>query len=140
MNDRHSASQGGGAKPASKTTKAANSKLLHELPFDDIQDFEDAKSGFIAPLPNNGVVTDAKGEPVYDLSKFTAFIGEGIDAPDTVNPSLWRQSQLLMLGGLFKVAEGIYQVRAADLSNITFIEGPDGVVVIDPLISEETAR
>ncbi len=140
MNDRHSASQGGGAKPASKTTKAANSKLLHELPFDDIQDFEDAKSGFIAPLPNNGVVTDAKGEPVYDLSKFTAFIGEGIDAPETVNPSLWRQSQLLMLGGLFKVAEGIYQVRAADLSNITFIEGPDGVVVIDPLISEETAR
>ena len=140
MNDRHSASQGGGAKPASTTTKAANSKLLHELPFDDIQDFEDAKSGFIAPLPNNGVVTDAKGEPVYDLSKFTAFIGEGIDAPDTVNPSLWRQSQLLMLGGLFKVAEGIYQVRAADLSNITFIEGPDGVVVIDPLISEETAR
>lgn len=140
MNDRHSDSQGGGAKPASKTTKAANSKLLHELPFDDIQDFEDAKSGFIAPLPNNGVVTDAKGEPVYDLSKFTAFIGEGIDAPETVNPSLWRQSQLLMLGGLFKVAEGIYQVRAADLSNITFIEGPDGVVVIDPLISEETAR
>ena len=90
MNDRHSASQGGGAKPASNTTKAANSKLLHELPFDDIQDFEDAKSGFIAPLPNNGVVTDAKGEPVYDLSKFTAFIGEGIEAPDTVNPSLWR--------------------------------------------------
>ncbi|MFY9699058.1 MAG: MBL fold metallo-hydrolase, partial [Rhodoplanes sp.] len=86
------------------------------------------------------VVTNAKGEPIYELSKFTAFIGEGKHAPDTVHPGLWRQSQLLMLGGLFKVVDGIYQVRAADLSNITFIEGPDGVVVIDPLISEETAR
>ncbi|MGB8526500.1 MAG: alkyl sulfatase dimerization domain-containing protein [Rhodoplanes sp.] len=136
MTDRSSASP----KPATKKTKAANSKLLQELPFGDMQDFEDAKSGFIAPLPNNGVVTNAKGEPIYDLSKFTAFIGEGKAAPDTVHPGLWRQSQLLMLGGLFKVVDGIYQVRAADLSNITFIEGPDGIVVIDPLISEETAR
>jgi len=58
MTDRSSASP----KPATGTTKAANSKLLQELPFGDIQDFEDAKSGFIAPLPNNGVVTNAMGE------------------------------------------------------------------------------
>ncbi|MFY9736278.1 MAG: hypothetical protein WAL02_14280 [Rhodoplanes sp.] len=79
MTDRSSASP----KPATGETKAANSKLLQELPFADMQDFEDAKSGFIAPLPNNGVVTNAKGEPIYDLSKFTAFIGEGKAAPDT---------------------------------------------------------
>jgi alkyl sulfatase BDS1-like metallo-beta-lactamase superfamily hydrolase len=133
-------SQDQGSKPASDETKAANSKLLKELPFANTEEFEDAKAGFIAPLPDNGIIKNAKGEPIYDLSKFTSFIAEGKDAPDTVNPSLWRQSQLLMQGGLFKSAEGIYQVRGADLSNVTFIEAPDGLIVIDPLISEETAK
>ncbi len=128
------------SKPATEETKAANAKLLKELPFGNTQEFEDAKRGFIAPLPNNGVIKNAKGEPIYDLSKFTSFIQEGKAAPDTVNPSLWRQSQLIMLGGLFKVSEGIYQVRAADLSNVSFIEGPNGIVVVDPLVSQETAK
>jgi alkyl sulfatase BDS1-like metallo-beta-lactamase superfamily hydrolase len=132
--------QDAGVKPASNETKAVNSKLLSELPFSNTQEFDDAKAGFIAPLPDNGIIKNAKGQPIYDLSKFTAFIAEGKSAPDTVNPSLWRQSQLLMFGGLFKVADDIYQVRAADLSNITFIEAPDGIIVVDPLISEETAR
>jgi alkyl sulfatase BDS1-like metallo-beta-lactamase superfamily hydrolase len=133
------AAQDSGAKPATEATKTSNSKLLQELPFNNKQEFEDAKAGFIAPLPDNGIVKNAKGVPIYDLSKFTTFI-VGKDAPDTVNPSLWRQSQLLLQGGLFKTAEGIYQVRAADLSNVTFIEAPEGVIVVDPLISEETAK
>src|SRR5271170_1790398 len=132
--------QNTGTKPATNETKASNAKLLSELPFSNTQEFEDAKAGFIAPLPDNGIIKNEKGEPIYDLSKFTAFISEGKSAPDTVNPSIWRQSQLLLLGGLFKVADSIYQVRAADLSNITFIEAPDGIVVVDPLISEETAK
>ncbi len=61
-------------------------------------------------------------------------------SPDTVNPSLWRQAQLIIIGGLFKVTDQIYQVRAADLSNITFIEGKDGLIIVDPLISTETAQ
>ncbi|WP_238123305.1 MULTISPECIES: alkyl/aryl-sulfatase [unclassified Xanthobacter] len=134
------AAQQAGSQPASATTKAANAKLLTELPFANMQEFEEAKAGFIAPLPDNGVIKNGKGQPVYDLSQFTAFIGEGKPAPDTVNPSLWRQSQLIMLGGLFKVTDKIYQVRAADLSNITFIEGSNGIIVVDPLISEETAK
>lgn len=134
------ASKAQNAKPATATTKAANAKLLKELPFDNVQEFEDAKAGFIAPLPDNGIIKNDKGVPIYDLSKFSSFIQQGKTAPETVNPSLWRQSQLLLLNGLFKVAEHIYQVRAADLSNITFIEGPNGIVVIDPLISQETAK
>lgn len=126
-------------KEASNATKTANAKFLDELPFNDMQDFEDAKRGFIAPLPDGGVIKNAKGEPVWDLSKF-AFIKEGAPAPDTVNPSLWRQAQKIMLGGLFKVDERIYQVRAADLSNITFIEGDAGIIVVDPLVSAETAK
>ena len=127
------------AGDASESTKDANAKLLELLPFSDKQSFDDAHRGFIAPLPENGVIKNEAGKPVYDLGAY-AFIKEGSPAPDTVNPSLWRQSQLIMIGGLFEVAEHIYQVRAADLSNITFIEGKDGIVVVDPLISAETAK
>ena len=61
------------------------------------------------------------------------------ECPDTVNPSLWRQGQLNRIAGLFEVTEGIYQVRGLDLSNMTIVEGETGVLVIDPLISAETA-
>ena len=61
------------------------------------------------------------------------------DAPDTVHPSLWRQSTLVARDGLFEVTDGIYQVRGLDLSNMTIVEGDTGVIVIDPLISTETA-
>ncbi|MFD0034601.1 alkyl/aryl-sulfatase [Streptomyces sp. NPDC055059] len=109
---------------------------LHErLPFSDTQDLEDAMRGLVARrVPN--AVTDDDGAVVWDNDTYTFLQG---DAPDTVNPSLWRQSQLVAEQGLFEVAEGIYQVRGFDLSNITFIEGGAGVLVIDPLISTETA-
>jgi alkyl sulfatase BDS1-like metallo-beta-lactamase superfamily hydrolase len=62
-------------------------------------------------------------------------------APDTVNPSLWRQAQVMQhYTGLFKVAENIYQVRGLDITNITFIEAPEGLIIMDPLLSAETAK
>jgi alkyl sulfatase BDS1-like metallo-beta-lactamase superfamily hydrolase len=129
-----------GAKDATGATKAANAAVLEELPFKNKQAFEDAKRGLIAPLENGGVVKNAKGDVVWDLPKFDFLKGDK-PAPDTVNPSLWRQAQIMQhYTGLFKVTEGIYQVRGLDLSNITFIEAPDGVIVMDPLISAETAK
>jgi alkyl sulfatase BDS1-like metallo-beta-lactamase superfamily hydrolase len=130
---------GAETKDATEETKSANAKVRNELPFANMQSFEDAKKGFIAPLPDGGVIKNDKGQPIWDLTKFS-FIKEGTPAADTVNPSLWRQAQLIMIGGLFRVTDGIYQVRAADLSNITFIEGKDGIIVVDPLISAETAK
>jgi alkyl sulfatase BDS1-like metallo-beta-lactamase superfamily hydrolase len=124
---------------ASKQTKELNAGVLKKLPFADKQDFDDAQRGFIAPLPNGGVIRGKDGKTVWDLNRF-AFIKQDATAPDTVNPSLWRQSQLLMHAGLFKVTERLYQVRSADISNITFIEGDTGIIVVDPLISLETAR
>ena len=83
-----------------------------------------------------GTVHAADGHVVWDDDAYAFLAG---DAPDTVNPSLWRQSQLVAKHGLFEVVEGIYQVRGFDLSNVTFVEGDTGVIVIDPLISTETA-
>jgi len=108
---------------------------ISSLPFDDTQDFEDANRGFIGRL-EPCVIRAADGRVVWDNDSYAFLDGP---APDTVNPSLWRQSQLNAIQGLFKVVPGIYQGRGFDLSNITFVEGQTGVLVIDPLISAETA-
>jgi alkyl sulfatase BDS1-like metallo-beta-lactamase superfamily hydrolase len=125
-------------KDATEATRQANAALLDQLPFDDTTDFDDANRGLIAPLPAEMIQT-ADGAPVWDPQKY-GFIAQGAAAPDTVNPSLWRQSQLINAGGLFEVVDGIYQVRNMDLSNMTIIEGTEGVTIVDPLVSAETAR
>lgn len=120
---------------ASETIRAANRKLAASLPFDDTRDLEAVDRGFIAAL-EPGIVRDADGRVVWDAEASSFLTGE---APDTVNPSLWRQSKLVARQGLYEVVEGVYQVRGLDLSNVSFVEGDTGVIVIDPLISEETA-
>lgn len=121
-------------REASASIRTQGRDALAALPFSDTQDFEDAERGLVARLA--GPVVNAQGRTVWDNGTYAFIKG---DAPDTVNPSLWRQSTLVASGGLFEVVSGIYQVRGLDLSNITFVEGDSGVVVIDPLISTETA-
>ncbi|WEJ69780.1 alkyl sulfatase dimerization domain-containing protein [Pseudomonas sp. PSE14] len=126
------------AKPASDATKAANDALLQELPFNDKTSFELAHKGFIAPLPQEPI-KGPSGNMIWDPAKY-GFIKEGEAAPATTNPSLWRQSQLINISGLFQVTDGIYQVRNYDLSNMTIVEGKSGITIFDPLISSETAK
>lgn len=102
----------------------------------DRSDFEAAGRGFIASFPE-GVITDATGQVVYDYGAFDFLNSE---APATVHPGLWRQGQLNARHGLFEVVEGIYQVRGFDVSNVTFIRGERGWIVVDPLITRETAE
>ena len=125
-------------KNATEATKAANAALLQMLPFSDRSDFDNARRGLIAPLPSELIKGEA-GNLIWNPQKY-GFIAEDAAAPDTVNPSLWRQSQLINLSGLFEVTDGIYQVRNLDLSNMTIIEGSEGITVVDPLISAETAK
>lgn len=121
---------------ASQHTKLANRAMLDELPFDDHTDFENARRGFIADLPNREIA-NPDGTPSFDLDAY-GFVRDS-PAPDTVNPSLWRQSQLLAITGLFEVAEGIYQVRNFDLAVMTFIRGATGWIVVDPLVTAAPA-
>lgn len=127
-----------GAKDATAQTKSANDALYGQLPFTDKNDFMNAHKGFIAPLPSE-LIKGKQGNVVWDPQQY-AFIKEGEKAPDTVNPSLWRQSQLINIGGLFQVTDGVYQIRNLDLSNMTIMEGKEGITVIDPLVSAETAK
>ena len=122
-------------KPPSPVIEAAHAEHLRSLPFEDTADFAAVDRGFIAAL-NPCVVTAADGRTVWDNDVYSFLRGE---APVSVHPSLWRQSMLAAKQGLYEVVDGIYQVRGLDLSNISFIEGDTGVIVIDPLISTETA-
>ncbi|BBQ88540.1 hypothetical protein WP3W18E06_16680 [Raoultella ornithinolytica] len=123
---------------ATAATKQANDALYNQLPFSDNTDFTNAHKGFIAALPTE-VIKGEQGNVVWDPQQY-AFIKEGEKAPDTVNPSLWRQSQLINISGLFEVTDGVYQIRNLDLSNMTIIEGKEGITVVDPLVSAETAK
>ena len=123
------------SKPPSARIADANAGHLATLPFSDTADFADADRGFIAAL-QPCVVTAADGRVVWDNDVYGFLTG---DAPPSVHPSLWRQSTLAAKQGLYEVVEGIYQVRGLDLSNISFIEGDTGIIVIDPLVSTETA-
>ncbi|ODS11173.1 alkyl/aryl-sulfatase [Vibrio scophthalmi] len=127
------------SKPATQATIETNQALYKSLPFDDTKDFERAQKGLIA---TQDVVTikNEQGDVVWDLEEYKKFITLDAKAPDSVNPSLWRNAQLNVINGLFKVTDGIYQVRGYDLSNITFVEGKTGWIVFDPLISQETAK
>ena len=124
-------------KDATEATRRANAALAASLPCDTGEDFEDARRGFIGTIPD-ARIADAAGRVFWSMADF-AFQAEGQDCPATVNPSLWRQARLNAIHGLFEVVPGVYQVRNFDLSNITFIESEHGYIVVDPLISCETA-
>ncbi|WP_237162487.1 alkyl/aryl-sulfatase [Shewanella halifaxensis] len=125
-----------GFTPASEHTIAANQALRSRLPFDDVQDFEDAKRGFIASMPELKVVDDT-GKVIWDRTAYDFIEGE---APASVNPSLWRQASLNNVDGLFEVTQGVYQLRGFDLANMTAIVGDSGWIIVDPLTTAETAK
>jgi alkyl sulfatase BDS1-like metallo-beta-lactamase superfamily hydrolase len=123
------------AGQTTRSTTEAIARTSDALPWDDTQDFEDAARGFVARAAVRQVTAE-DGRVVWDLDAYSFVDG---DAPATVHPSLWRQSRLLVQDGLFEVVPGIYQVRGYDLSVMSVVEGDTGVIVIDPLISKETA-
>ena len=123
-------------KPAHPATLRAHAATAAALDFDDTQDFDDARRGFIDTLPDAHIQADAGGV-AWSLRPYGFLAGQ---APQTVNPSLWRMAQLNAIHGLFKVTERVYQVRGFSLANVTFVEGVQGVVVIDPLQFTEHAR
>ena len=120
---------------ATDATRRSIAAAAEHLPLADTQDFADADRGLLARRRDRQIRA-ADGRVVWDLDAYGFLDGP---VPATANPSLWRQSQLCAKDGLFEVVPGIYQVRGFDLSNVTFVEGDEGVIVIDPLTVRETA-
>ena len=121
---------------ASEFTIASNKTFADNLDLDNQQDFKDARRGMIAEAPNTALISKS-GVQVWDAGAYDFIQGE---APDTVNPSLWRQAKLNNIRGLFKVDEGIYQLRGFDLANTSLIKGDTGWILVDPLTTMETTE
>lgn len=122
-------------KDATPHTRAYNEAATTP---NDTGDFDRASRGLIARHPT-GVIVDDRGRHVIDVNRYN-FLEVGNEPPPTVHPSLWRHAQLNHHHGLFEVTEGVWQVRGYDISNITFLKGDTGWLVIDPLTTEQTAR
>ncbi len=123
------------SKPASAATRSAQQATASTLPAEDGRDADFALRGFVAARADP-VIRNAAGKPVWNTAAYQFVTGA---APASVNPSLWREMGLLKANGLFKVADGIWQVRGFDVSNMTVIAGKSGWIVVDPLTNRETA-
>jgi alkyl sulfatase BDS1-like metallo-beta-lactamase superfamily hydrolase len=127
------------SNPASDITKESNKRVLTDKIFNWEQhdDIEFAQKGFICPLCNT-TVKDATGHIVWSNVPYDQLFKRD-NAPESINPSLWRHEKLSAAHGLYKVTDGVYQIRGQDLSNITCIVAPQGYIIIDPLASREVA-
>jgi alkyl sulfatase BDS1-like metallo-beta-lactamase superfamily hydrolase len=125
---------GGAAGDAAPATVKANEQFAQDLKLDDPQDLEDARRGLVARP--EGKILAADGTVLIDFDAYKFIDGK---APATVNPSLWRHALLNAQTGLFKVTDGIWQVRGFDIANMTLIEGRSGFIVVDTLTCRETA-
>ncbi|MBC7918391.1 MAG: MBL fold metallo-hydrolase [Rhodoferax sp.] len=125
---------GGTAGDATPTTLTVNAQFAKDLPLGEQQDFENAKRGFIAKP--SGKITTADGTVLKDFDAYNFLDGK---AADTVNPSLWRHAQLNANFGLFKVMDGVHQLRGFDIANMTLIDSKNGWIVVDPLTAPETS-
>ena len=129
-------SQAQAGEPATAITAQRQAAMAEILPFSDRQDFEFADRGFLGTRADP-LIKRADGQTVWNLAAYDFLKGE---RPATVNPSLWRHAQLLAKHGLFQVSDRVWQVRGFDVSNVTFIKGDSGWIVVDPLTSAETAK
>lgn len=123
------------AKPATDHTAAVNAAHGAALNLED--DWERATRGMVAQH-ETGEIEGPLGL-AWDVKDYD-FLRESAEAPDSVHPSLWRHGRHNAIHGLFEVAEDVWQARGYDISNITFIKGDEGWVVIDPLTTAFTAR
>lgn len=127
----------GEVKEATEITKENNAEIYTILDFEDEAEKENAERGLIY-APDSLEIKDDEGNVIWSQDAY-AFL-DNAEAPDTVNPSLWRNAQLNHIYGLFEVTDGIYQVRGYDMTNITFVEGETGWIVFDPMMSAECAK
>lgn len=126
---------GQGNSPPTPNTIAMNQAVAASLDLDDPKDFEDASRGLIARADDLNV-SMIDGSMVWNINDYDFIEG---NAPNSVNPSLWRQERLNNIHGLFEVTQGVYQLRGFDLSNMSIIEGERGWILVDPLTTKETA-
>lgn len=125
-------------KGASEYTKRANENVYRDLNFSDKSEFNFASQGLI-DSPDKLTITDKNGEVIWSQDAYS-FVTDSTPSPDSVNPSLWSNTQMNHYYGLFELGKGIYQVRGYDITNLTVVKGLTGYIVIDPMSNSEASK
>ena len=128
--------QPGETEGATTITAEANAEWYEKLDFSDRREFANAERGWLDNAEGR-IIDGDDNRSVWDLQSYGDL---NRDAPDTVNPSLWRNTQLNAKAGLFEVCDGIYQVRGFDMANTTFIRTDHGWIVFDVLMCKENMK
>lgn len=133
------ANKDGHTAPTAATIES-NKAVLEKRPFQNRSDFDNAMKGLIAKEDSLIIKHQTTSQNVWNMPAYDFINVEAEKAPLSVNPSLWRQAQLNNIHGLFKVTDGIYQLRGFDLANMSIIESQNGWIIVDPLTADETAE
>ena len=128
--------QPGETEGATTITAEANAEWYEKLDFSDRREFANAERGWLDNAEGR-IIDGDDNRSAWDLQSYGDL---NRDAPDTVNPSLWRNTQLNAKAGLFEVCDGIYQVRGFDMANTTFIRTDHGWIVFDVLMCKENMQ
>lgn len=128
--------QPGETEGATTITAEANAEWYEKLDFSDRQEFANAERGWLNNAEGR-IIDGEDNKSAWDLQSYGDL---NRDAPDTANPSLWRNTQLNAKAGLFEVCDGIYQVRGFDMANTTFIRTDHGWIVFDVLMCKENMK
>ena len=123
-------------KSATEFTAKMNKAVYNQLDFADSTDFIEARRGFIATL-DSGIIRNEAGVSIVNTHDYDFLTGK---SPESVNPALWRQAKLNITNGLFKVVDGIYQIRSFDVATMSIIETNTGYIVVDPLTNADASR
>ena len=128
--------QPGETEEATAITAEKNAEWYEKLDFSDRREFANAERGWLDNAEGK-IIDGEDNRSAWDLQSYGDL---NRDAPDTVNPSLWRNTQLNAKAGLFEVCDGIYQVRGFDMANTTFIRTNHGWIVFDVLMCKENMK
>lgn len=128
--------QPGETEGATTITAEANAEWYEKLDFSDRREFANAERGWLDNAEGR-IIDGDDNRSAWDLQSYGDL---DCDAPDTVNPSLWRNTQLNAKAGLFEVCDGIYQVRGFDMANATFIRTNHGWIIFDVLMCKENMQ
>ena len=128
--------QPGETEEATAITAETNAEWYETLDFSDRREFANAERGWLDNAEGR-IINGDDNRSAWDLQSYGDL---NRDAPDTVNPSLWRNTQLNAKAGLFEVCDGIYQVRGFDMANTTFIRTDHGWIVFDVLMCKENMK
>lgn len=126
------------ANDPTESTKANNSQWFNRLNFSDNSEQQNAIRGIIESSDSK-VIKDENGGIIWSVAKYN-YMHDVKEIPSTVNPSLWQNTLNNSYAGLFKVCDGIYQVRGFDMANMTFIKSDNGWVIFDVMMCRETAE